>query len=350
MQINIIDYNKLNPITGYGKMEIGVTREIAKRGIDVNFCSEINYEGMQFIKGAKIGSASRLDSKTVNLCFGSPYGAPKRGFNALFTMSESDRVGEKWVEAINADFDIVFVCNRDLVGIYKTSGVEIPIYYAPLGLDFPEFPTWYDRTERKRERFVFTTYSYGDIRKGADLAITAFKTEFAKDKNKELWIKCRTTKNNWLGRFEDTQIRIFEGDYTNADWFSMLNKSDAFVFPTRGEGFGLPPREAALTGLPTFATEWLGTGDIGEWGIPIKVESMRPALLGEGGANSKSAQWAMPSVENLRLMMRDVADNHLLWLEHNHRVAQGYLRAQTWEKTVSEIFKVLEDHGYRYND
>ena len=353
-KINVFDYCQLNPITGYGKMELGIVGELIKRDIEVAFPKIINDDALVYMNGinelgSKIALNSLISGNNVNLCFGNPVSYKMDGFNVLFTMSESTRVGEGWVSRINNNYNVVLVPCLELVEVYEKSGIKIPVHFVPLGLDFQGFPKFFDRKTRTRKTFVFLTYSYGDIRKGADLAVLAFKQAFQKDKTKELWIKCRTTYGNWLSRFEDEQVRVFEGDYTEKQWHQLLNKSDAFVFPTRGEGYGLPPREAALTGLPTMATEFLGTGDIAQWGIPIKVEAMRPALFEAGGANSKIAEWAMPDVENMKLMMQDIVDNKQIWLHHNEEVAIPYLCQFTWENTVNKLFEILRTYGYRYD-
>ena len=41
----------------------------------------------------------------------------------------------------------------------------------------------------------------------------------------------------------------------------MYRASDAYVIPTRGEGWGMPITEAMAMGIPAIVTGWSGTAD-----------------------------------------------------------------------------------------
>ena len=45
----------------------------------------------------------------------------------------------------------------------------------------------------------------------------------------------------------------------NQELPSLYAAADAFVLPSRGEGWGRPVMEAMAMGLPTIATNWSGT-------------------------------------------------------------------------------------------
>ena len=139
----------------------------------------------------------------------------------------------------------------------------------------------------------------------------------------------------------------------------LYASADAFVLPTRGEGFGLPIIEAMAMGLPTIATNFSGQTEFmrEQNSYLIKVEGMEsaesivPSPAGGGGGrmdwsnflakfNKKSGQgegkesaaaaaeeeeeeegkeedkeeppkpmWAKPSVDHLRALMRYVFEN-----------------------------------------
>lgn len=52
--------------------------------------------------------------------------------------------------------------------------------------------------------------------------------------------------------------------------------ADAFVLPTRGEGWGLPIMEAMAMGLPTIATNWSGPSEFmtEENSFPVPIDGV----------------------------------------------------------------------------
>ena len=76
-----------------------------------------------------------------------------------------------------------------------------------------------------------------------------------------------------------------------------LRAADAFVLPTRGEGFNLPAAEAMAMGLPVIVTNFSGPTDFatGANALPLAVAGLRDDGLAE------------PSRAHLRELMRQVA-------------------------------------------
>jgi hypothetical protein len=267
----------------------------------------------------------------------------------LYTMSESDRVSPEWVETINRTCDGVLVPCPALVGVYRASGVDVPVWDVGMGVDDPCFKP-VSPSPAKRERgpggegpFIFLTYSYGDMRKGAHKAIQAFKAAFGDQPGFELWIKTRRQDANWLAGCHDRQVKVLPGDYTERQWLELLQRADCFVFPSYGEGFGLPPREATLAGTPAIATEWLGLWDVARWGLPLRVARLLPSQFDVWGANAEGSRWAEPDVEHLRELMEWVVNQP----DRARRIAQAgrdyLLEHFTWEKTAERVWRVCGD-------
>jgi glycosyltransferase involved in cell wall biosynthesis len=253
-------------------------------------------------------------------------------------MSESDRVSEKWVKAINKKCAGVLVPCPQLVEIYQQSGVKVPVYDVGCGVDY--FVPKYNLNKAPK-KINFLTYSYGDMRKGAHLAIVAFKRLFGNKPKYQLWVKSRVSKGSWLAGCKDEQIKLWSGEYTESRWFDLLQNVQGFVFPSYGEGFGLPPREAALAGTPAIATQWLGLWDVQEWGYPVRVKRMLPAQFDFWEANEQGALWAEADVDHLAEQMEWVAENPALAKE-KARAGRDYLLDNfTWAKTARRIIEVI---------
>ncbi|MFN3432450.1 MAG: glycosyltransferase family 4 protein, partial [Candidatus Sericytochromatia bacterium] len=85
--------------------------------------------------------------------------------------------------------------------------------------------------------------------------------------------------------------------------------ADAFVFPTRGEGWGYPVMEALACGLPVIATNWSALTDFFHEGIGYPVESkLIPAVA--RCPYYEGFNWAETDEMHLRAQMRHVYENH----------------------------------------
>lgn len=85
-----------------------------------------------------------------------------------------------------------------------------------------------------------------------------------------------------------------------ADMPSLYKAADAFVLPTRGEGWGLPFMEAMAMGLPTIATNFSGHLDFmsEENAFLISIElTLVPAR--DTKTYGSDVRWAQPSVTSL---------------------------------------------------
>ncbi|KAI6676650.1 hypothetical protein NL676_037446 [Syzygium grande] len=87
----------------------------------------------------------------------------------------------------------------------------------------------------------------------------------------------------------------------------MYKAADAFVLPSRGEGWGRPLVEAMAMSLPVIATNWSGPTEYltDDNSYPLPVERMSEVLEGP----FKGHLWAEPSVDKLRMLMRHVESN-----------------------------------------
>ena len=80
--------------------------------------------------------------------------------------------------------------------------------------------------------------------------------------------------------------------------------ADAFVLPSRGEGWGRPHVEAMAMGLPVIATNWSGSTEFlrEENSYPLPIDGLVEIPTGP----FRGHRWAEPSVTELRRLMRHV--------------------------------------------
>ena len=350
MRVNFYTTTGMNPHTGYGKMEIGLLRGLREAGIEVGLFGPVSKSIAA--KPFAINGGERLAE--ISILTARPEACNedwllRRTRNWLYTMSESTKVSSRWVETINRLVERVIVPCPALVDIYHESGVTVPVHCIPLGVDLfvpkPQdlFAPSAERP-RRSDTFTFLTYSLGDMRKGADLAILAFKTLFGGDNGYKLKIKARDGwERGWLRGCVDPQIEMIGGETDEAAWWKLLGEVDAFVFPSRGEGFGYPPREAALAGLPTVATEALGMWDVACWGYPIPVREMWPSQFDEDtAANARDGQWWEPDGDALQTAMRYIVDHYDEALEKAGQGRNYLLNNFGWRDTGEKFVELLD--------
>ena len=170
-------------------------------------------------------------------------------------------------------------------------------------------------------RFRFLSVFKWEERKGWDTLLEAYLREFGADEAVELVIKTRPFHSSsdfgailaefaaerQLPHARRPAVRILDEEVPMRSLPRLYRAADAFVLPSRGEGWGRPHVEAMAMGLPVIATNWSGpTAFLSEaTGYPLEFElAPLPAALNQPGHH-----WAEPSVPHLRQLMRRVYDD-----------------------------------------
>jgi len=321
--------NGMNPATGYGKMEIGLAVAFRNMGIPWSPLPEPGRPAL--VVGWPDWAGTEFVQNTASEVW-------------LYTMSETDQVGPDWVRMINEYCAGVFVPARQLESVYRESGVQAPIHYAPLGLNhFGNFPPpVLGRKIPATRPFRFLTYSLGDNRKAAELAIMAFLAEFDGDPRYTLTIKCRDNyRATWLAGLQHDQITIVPDVIPESAWREMLETHDCFIFPSRGEGFGLPPREAVLAGMPTITTQWLGLEDSYYWANTIRMKGFVVAEMDRYEANAQGAKWLDPDSDHLKQLVRDVVHDYPAAVDQALAGRQYLMNTNDWREISRRILAIM---------
>lgn len=331
--VNFYPAHGLDTFTGYGRMELGIAKALQAVGIVPLLYPERRFPMLMVNSTLELLSAPHTHDARL----------------WAFNMIETNKVDPTWVNAMNAACERVLVPCPPMVRIYQDSGVTVPVDYVPLGVDL--FNAW-DTQEKpallngNETPFNFLTYSYGDERKGADIAIKAFEQAFGGSDRYRLIIKARQGyQESWLADIDNPQIELVVGRQSEADWLALQHSSHCFIFASRGEGWGMPPRELTLAGVPTIATQWLGMWDVDQWGIPLKVKSMQRCIFEDYQANAADALWAEPDVYDLVLQMQWVVEHYTNAKQIAAAGRQYLLENFTWFQVGRRLRELLEECG-----
>jgi glycosyltransferase involved in cell wall biosynthesis len=121
------------------------------------------------------------------------------------------------------------------------------------------------------------------------------------------------------------------------------------LFPSSGEGYGLPPREFASTGGVAVATNWGGTAeDIQHWGVPLPY-SLTDAWKGnKKGWHGKMGQWANPDLKALEFLMRHIPKHYEAYRDFGLRAA-GFVQTHSrWDTFASRVYSIWKEASEGY--
>jgi glycosyltransferase involved in cell wall biosynthesis len=183
-------------------------------------------------------------------------------------------------------------------------------------------------------------------RKGIDILMKAFELAFPKYQYPNVRLICKSSKNKFKwGIKNDPRVIINLGPVPHEDLVNnFIKKVDCFVFPTRGEGAGLPPLEMMATGMPVICTNWSGPTDYlnPEYSYPLNDFKMVPATPFSAELYKEDCgNWAEPGMDELIETMRYVY-THQDEAREKGRKAMKYVQENwTWEQGIKMFTDAL---------
>ncbi|KAK1276028.1 hypothetical protein QJS04_geneDACA011687 [Acorus gramineus] len=268
------------------------------------------------------------------------------------TMFETDRVAPEHVRRCNR-MDSVWVPTDFHMSSFVRSGVEPlkvvkvvqsvdveffdPVKYQPFDLPMGKLVLGGRQNSNSgapapgRKDFAFLSIFKWEQRKGWDVLLKAYLNEFSASDRVSLYLltnpyhsdKDFTSKISQFVTDSDVvddngewaEVYVIDEHVPQVDLPRLYRVADAFVLPSRGEGWGRPIVEAMAMALPVIATNWSGPTEYlnEENGYPLMVERMVEIAEGPFVGHFQ----AEPSVEGLRGLMRRV------WRDRDEAAARG---------------------------
>lgn len=263
------------------------------------------------------------------------------------TVMPSDKV------AILRTMDEVWTPTHWGRGLLVANGLDADrIGVVPEGVDVETFrPSGGGREEGRPFRFLFV--GKWEARKGVELLVEAFCEEFDADEPVELVLH---GWNPYLPYFDlDECVRRAVGGrraarvttshpLTEDALVGLYNSCDAFVLPTRAEGWGLPVTEAMACGLPVIVTDYSAPAeylsDDCAYLIPVErfVPVSDPYFFPSGRA---FGMWAQPDAGALRELMRRAFENPEEAREKGRRAREKVCAQLTWGHATATARRLL---------
>jgi glycosyltransferase involved in cell wall biosynthesis len=253
-----------------------------------------------------------------------------------YTMVENTKIGGDWIKQCN-EMDAIFVPSKYLMEVFKSSGVKVPVYAVRQGVNNKNYQ-YFDRPERNI--FTFGSVGYMDDRKNWQAMVQAFISEFDKDEPVRLLLK---NSNPMFGYWlpNDPRIKIVNKTYTLGEMNRYYYCLDCFLFPSRAEGAGQPPREAMCTGLPVIMTNWSGLADVCDKRYNYPIEPVAIDVPDTRGAEQPGFQ-ARVDIAELMYWMRYVYEHQKEAKEKGKLACDWMAREWTWDACATSTIALLK--------
>lgn len=279
-----------------------------------------------------------------------------RGHNIQWVVFESTRIPEN-ILAVCQTSEQVWVPSDWGRSILIANGIKPDrIRVIPEGVDGNRYHTHGRKPYQKNRPFRFLTVGKYEQRKSLDETIDAFAQVYANTPAIELIIKSNYFINHdkKFAAIKDkiknlNNVQLIWGEMSDDDMAELYRSCDAFVLPSRAEGWGLPLIEAAASGLPIITTLYSGHTEflhhIPDSVLPVtytigpvscsEYQSYYPDSTGDWGL------WARPDVFSIAKAMQTVCREYEDLFERACANSFVIRRTFTWQNSADSAIAAV---------
>ena len=286
-----------------------------------------------------------------------------RGRQIVWGIFESTRLPLPYLTKLES-FDRVWVPSAWAKHVLILNGFDREkIDIVPEGVD----PTMFSPAERGRDRgnrpFRFLTIGKYEERKSYPVLLDAFSAIFGNRDDAELVIKAdyfldhdrkRQQLEREVARRNLRNVSLVWGEWPRSELRQAYHGADAFVLPTRAEGWGLPIIEALACGTPVLTTPYSGQSEFlsaiagSFYGIEYTMTGIRdPEFLKYWPeVDVLGGEWAEPDPQSLGHGLLEVFENHPTWVAKARAASSVIRRDFSWGRAADKAISVLHERGW----
>ncbi len=238
-----------------------------------------------------------------------------------FTMYESDeplKLHPEWAHDCR-EVDALIVpsqYSKDVFGEFYDG----PIHTC----DLIVHPDFCNPVERKpKDTFTFITYGTLNARKSPKETLAAFQAAFPLKDYPDVRMEFKTRaaifggSRGHLPHIDDPRVKIIDKTWYRDELLDWLYKADCMLFATKGEGYGMPPREALCTGMPVIYANHTGMRDLEDYAWPVMTDYTEDCPIG--------GLWRIPDWDELIEQMRCVYEHREQAAALSYESAKRYI-------------------------
>ena len=316
-------------------------------------CDQINLNRNNF-NFINIYLAPALDTQLV--------GIELPGYKVIYTMFETEVLPLGFKEVLN-QYDLVLTPSKWGARILSSELAHGRVEVVPLGVDPKIFHSWNSKSTIKEEDlFTFLAVGKYEARKSYKEIIEAFELSFPKDSNYRLLLKVDNLfVSNALEQASELikpdrshQITIVRsqppGSFLKVELMAQFYRSvNCFLFPSKGEGWGLPLIEAISCGIPYIATKYSGQTEYLNYcnqlysDLKFTMESIDDKFFLKYNKfkEAKTVKWAKPEIKDLARKMILIAENWEIVKEQALLNAEIIHKNFSWRSSSETLINVI---------
>ena len=249
--------------------------------------------------------------------------------NIGFTIWETTKLHKSWPDYINNNVDMCLVGCEWNVGVFKDSGVTVPIGVVPHGINMADhegiegfdvqglsddtymFYSIFQWTERKNPLDLIKAYWYA-FQNDEDVALVlkTYRSDYSDaEKNAVRTTLKRLKQVTIMDKYPP--IYLIPDMLSNDEISGLHERGDCYVSLDRGEGFGLSPFAAGAAGNPIIVTGFGGTTEYAKSHNSFLVDFFLEPVFGMPWSPWYRGDqlWAKPNVLDAAEKMRKVYEN-----------------------------------------